>query len=178
MGGASPGIGVRCCRGEPSDATDPGTRRQATFVDAPGRIEVLREALREAPELARWAETFRLHGEAESLSALARGGKGPDDLLGWQLVRETLRWSPVPGEEVWVVHGEADGHGVLIALYPVADGYLHAASFVFEGEPDGVAIAYTPPSPRELKWSTCWGCAGESGVISYDEAGRIVIRQQ
>jgi hypothetical protein len=172
-------VGFRCCRGEGSGATPyPAVTRRATFRESAFELDAIRRALASVPEVARFASDFTLYGEVEAMRALGRGGKTIDDLLGWVLVKQGLRWEPVPGEEIWVFHGASGGHGVLVALYPIADGFAHAGTFAFEGEPNGVAIAYTPPSPRELKWSTCWGCAGENGVLLYDESGRLVIRQQ
>jgi hypothetical protein len=45
------------------------------------------------------------------------------------------------------------------------------------GDVAPVALAYNPGKRRELQWSTCWGCSGESGGVSFREDRRIVIVQ-
>jgi hypothetical protein len=42
-----------------------------------------------------------------------------------------------------------------------------------------VALAYETSHRKELHWTSCWGCPGEQGAVSYrPEEHRVVIVQQ
>jgi hypothetical protein len=81
---------------------------------------------------------------------------------------------------VWVFSGSSSavGASLIVVAHPMPDGTLvHGASFVFEGETPPLIVAYSPGTPNALKWSTCWDCTGEGGVIMMRE-GRVTIAQR
>ena len=176
-GGDEP-LAFRCCGGEaPSTAyPDVGVRRM--FRDLEVDEARAREILAGVPELARFAQTFHLYDHEDALRALARGGATEADMQ-WELAPGPFAWSPSPGEEVWVITGSAGDETLIAALYPLQGGrFGHAASFVFEDEAAPIAVLRTRTSRDELLWSACWGCAGESGAIRFDEHAQIVVVQQ
>jgi hypothetical protein len=132
------------------------------------------------PEVARFAEGFAGTSSRAAGEVLARGEKTEDDLAGWRPLTGLLRWSPTDGEHVWVFSGSSAGAGasLIVVAHPMPDGSLvHGASFLFEGETPPIIVAYSPGTPNALKWSTCWDCAGEGGVIMMRD-GRVTIAQR
>ena len=133
--------------------------------------------LRAVPELAAYAEEFELFDGDAMLATFPNADLAV--LNGWELpATGALRWSPRPGELVNVFAGRSGGHALVVVLHPMPDGtYVHGASFVREGEPDTIALAFTPPSD-ELLWSASWGRAAESGAIVIGSDSRITIVQR
>jgi hypothetical protein len=68
----------------------------------------------------------------------------------------------------------------VIALWPLGGGkYSFASSFLMLHDLSPVALAYDPTHRKELRWTSCWGCPGEQGLVSYRaEERRVVIVQQ
>jgi hypothetical protein len=99
--------------------------------------------------------------------------------MQWELAPGPFAWSPSTGEEVWVMAGSSGESALIAALYPMPDGsFRHAASFVLADETAPIAVLRTRGSRGELLWSACWGCAGESGAIRFDETARVVVVQE
>lgn len=178
--GGGRALAFRCCGGEAPSVSYPdvGVRRLWRDLEDVG-AERWREILASVPELAPYAQDFVPYGETAALRALARGGASEEDMQ-WELTRHPFAWSPSTGEEVWIVSGRGGDVSLLAALYTHPDGsFSHAASFfVREEEPPPFAVLRTRASRGELLWSTCWGCAGESGVVRFAEDATIVIAQQ
>lgn len=178
--GGGRALAFRCCGGEAPGVAYPdvGVRRMWRDLEDVSDAR-WREILGAVPELAPYASDFSAYGETAALRALARGGASESDMQ-WELTRHPFAWSPSTGEEVWIVSGAGGGVSLLAALYPHPDGsFSHAASFlVREEEPPPFAVLRTRAARGELLWSTCWGCAGESGVVRFDEDATIVIAQQ
>lgn len=176
---ASDTIGFRCCRGAPNAIEYPEEPRRATFRDEMIDAAEIRRILATIPELAPFAPSFRPFRGNDLDRALGRGNRTRTGTNGWVLVEGVLKWSPTTGEEAWVIAGEANGSSVLAVIHPIANGrFVHGASFVLEEQPWSIVVAYTPPSPRELLWSACWGCPGEGGTITHRDDEQIVILQQ
>jgi len=171
-------LGFRCCRG-PAPAleypTEAAYRRfRALEVDE----QELRRILLTVPELRRFAADFRSVTSTGVDQALGRGGY-TRETIPWSFLESVLVWSPAVGEQVWVVAGTGGGAGIIAALYPMPDGtFEHAGSFIFADEPVSVAVAWDVGSPRELLWSTCWACGGESGAVVYREDNTIAVVQR
>lgn len=165
------GAGVRCCYGgAPNEAAYPATTNHAPYRAAELDTNAIRAVLATIPELSAYAGDFDPHGVEEGDRALARGNAVRDALAGWELAEGPFFWSPTAGDELLVFSGEGGGSTIIAALYRMSDGsYLHGASFVLDGELAPVAISHTPPSRSELRWTACFGCGGESGVIRLDE---------
>lgn len=171
-------LAFRCCAGSAPELDYPEVGAHRMFDDLDVDRATLRAALAGVPELAAYADAFELYDRDNALRALARGGATEADMQ-WELAPGPFAWSPSSGEQVWVLAGSSGDSTLLAALYPMPDGsFLHAASFIFAGETAPIAVLRTRVSRRELLWSACWGCAGESGVIRFDDEARIVIAQQ
>lgn len=175
--GARP-MAFRCCAGDAPAPAYPEVGVRRVFVDLRIDEARVREVLREVPELARFASAFRLYGLEDAQRAIARGGATAEQ-LSWELTPGPLAWAPALGEEVWLLTGRSSGSTLIAAIYPLPDGtFRHAASFVLADEEAPIAILRSRASRAELLWTACHGCAGESGVIRFDDRARIVIAQQ
>jgi hypothetical protein len=175
---AAPPAAFRCCRGAlPPPYPEVAMHREIRDLDV--STAELRAAMRTVPELAPYAEAFDPYRNAEGDRALARGGVDRSALAGWELAPGPFSWSPSPGEEVWVFSGSSGEATLVAAMYPLPGGrFVHAASFVLEGEVVPIAIARTPPSRTELKWSACWSCPGESGSIVFGDDAIVRVIQR
>ncbi len=171
-------LAFRCCSGPAPELAYPEVGARSVFRDLPPETSVLRQALASVPELARFAAAFEPYDREDALRALARGNATEADMQ-WELAPGPFAWSPSTGEEVWVMAGSSGESALIAALYPMPDGsFRHAASFVLADETAPIALLRTRASRGELLWSACWGCAGESGAIRFDETARIVVVQQ
>ncbi|MCZ7680445.1 MAG: hypothetical protein M5U28_17450 [Sandaracinaceae bacterium] len=171
-------LAFRCCGGEAPAVAYPDVGLRRLFRDLTLEVARAREILAAVPALARFAPSFAPYDVEDARRALARGG-ATEASTQWELAPGPFAWSPSPGEEVWVIAGRVADGALLAALYPMPDGtFLHAASFVLEGEDAPFAVLRTRSSRSELLWTTCWGCVGEGGAIRFDEESRIVIAQQ
>jgi hypothetical protein len=175
---AEPATAFRCCEGPmPALAYPEDPARRAFREEAidPSELSALFATV---PELARFAAGFRTFSPEEIDRALARGNVVRDG-VSWQLTSGPIVWSPEHGEEAWVVAG-TDGQSSLVAvLFPLADGtFVHGTSFVLDGEPEPIALAWDYGQRRMIQWTACWGCAGEGGVIEHRDDHRIVIVQR
>jgi formylglycine-generating enzyme required for sulfatase activity len=177
---AAPGrpLAVRCCGGEAPELAYPDVGARRVFRDLELDGARWRRILATIPEVARFADAFVPFGEPAAGRALARGGATAENVT-WEVAPGPFAWSPTTGEEVWIVAGESGAASLLVALYPgLDDTFHHAASFVF-AEPDTpIAILRERGQRRELQWTTCWSCGGESGSILFDEDARILIAQR
>ncbi|MCU0675440.1 MAG: hypothetical protein MUE69_21920 [Myxococcota bacterium] len=173
----SEGLGFRCCSGEAPSAAYPDEARAPRVQSLALDREGARAMLRAVPELAAYAEDFELFDGAAMLATFPNADLAV--LNGWELPPTgALRWSPRPGELVTVFAGRSGGHALIVVLHPMPDGtYVHGASFVREGEPATIALAFTPPSD-ELLWSASWGRAAESGAIVIGSDSRLTIVQR
>jgi hypothetical protein len=55
--------------------------------------------------------------------------------------------------------------------------YRLASALLLLGETAPVALAYQADYPRDLYWSSCWGCLGEQGSVKLREDHKVVIVQ-
>lgn len=176
-GTRSPHLSFRCCGGPAPELPYPDERPLARFrvIDDAAEQRAVLAASASLPELSAFAEGLqRTSGDAAQAAV-----PDPTLLHGWELVASgVLRWAPVPGEEIWMLSARGTMASLIVALHRERDGgFSHGASFVLEGERAPIALAFTPPSPRELQWSAAWGRAGEGGLVRYEE-GRVVITQR
>ena len=173
-------VGFRCCSGPAPELSYPAHARTELHELVEADDATLAGYLRQMPEVARFAEGFVGTTATAAASVLERAEKTEEDLAGWRPFTGVMRWSPTEGEHVWVFSGSsaAVGASLIVVAHPMPDGTLvHGASFVFEGETPPLIVAYSPGTPNALKWSTCWDCTGEGGVIMMRE-GRVTIAQR
>lgn len=169
-------LGFRCCSGGEPVASYPPIAARPMFEDRNMSGEEIQAVLRRVPELASFAETYRPLSPTEVEHALARGNHLRGWLGEWQLVNRMLIWAPAPGEEAWIITGKTSTTSFVTALLPMPDGsFIDIGSFALRDESLPIALAYNPANPRELLFSTCWGCGGESGAILYREDSTFTI---
>ena len=88
-------------------------------------------------------------------------------------------WSPEPGAEILVATGRSKSMSFVVALWTLPeDRYRFASTFLMVNDLSPVALAYEPSKKNQLLWTSCWGCSGEQGSVSYRlEEHRVVIVQ-
>jgi hypothetical protein len=65
-----------------------------------------------------------------------------------------------------------------VAYHVLAEGkYRLASSFVMRDEPGPIVLAYNGMIRPRLHFSSCWGCAGETGRILYRDPDSVIILQ-
>ena len=169
----SPHIGFRCCRGAENAAAYPTEPSRPRFAASAGEPDTARDLIGSIPELQALAPEFRLV-DLEGAQRAVDAGTGR--LNGWELAPGVLHWSPVPGEEALVITGISGEDAIVAVLLPSAGGGVElGASLVLEGEADPIAVAFTPPEARRVKWGVAWGELGQSGTIHYTEDSRFSI---
>jgi len=168
-------MAFRCCHGERNEVAVPAIPRKPPFRTMPLETADVARIFAEVPELSRIKEGVRLFSEDDANNVLIRSGSKPPVLT---LTTSPVMWSPEPGVEVLVLTGRAQRSSFVVALYPLAeDTYRFASAFVVLGETRPIALAYDASRRRELRWSACWGCAGEQGEVKLRDDGRVVIVQ-
>jgi hypothetical protein len=139
-------------------------------------LEDMRSALASVPALAPLAASFVPFTEADADSAMRRGGHSREHAQPWTIMPSTFAWNPVAGKALWVLSGRAGQHAVIALLYALGDGrFEHAASTIIEEADTTIAIGSSDQYPKQLVWSTCYGCAGEGGTIRFGDDARVAI---
>lgn len=140
----------------------------------------IQQVLANVPEVAEYAPRFS--GVARENEVATLGERGVEVLAGWELAPPAMRWSPVSGDELVVIHGrlsstsESEARPILVALYVMPDGtHRHARSLIVEPTGRPLLVAFTPPERHMIKWSTDWGVLGESGVLELAEDNTVVL---
>ena len=124
--------------------------------------------------LAQHAHGFEPQSRADIDRALRRGKRSRGNISAWRFAPPVFAWQPVRGETLWVVSGRVRDKTLLAVLYPMPDdSFAHAASTLIDERDSSVAVGYNEERPRELLWSTCFGCPGEGGRIRLGEDNRI-----
>ena len=176
---ASADVGFRCCRGPSPDLAYPDEPARRVFREERIEPERARAILRSVPELARFAEGFLPVSSTGVDRALARGGATRESVQFHFVEDEALVWSPMFGEEIWLLAGTGGGSAIVAALHPMPDGsFVHGASFVLRDEDVPVVLAWDRTQPTEVLWSACWACAGEGGAINVREDRTVVVVQR
>ncbi len=168
-------MAFRCCHGDRNDATVPAIGTLPAFRRTTLEAADLAKILAEVPELTRISDKVRLFSDDDVKTIL---GRSSSDGNGISFATSPLLWSPGPGVELLVATGRAKKTGFVVALHVLPNGkYRFASSFLLLNEAAPVALAYEPSRRKELRWTTCWNCAGEQGEVSVRDEGRIVIVQ-
>jgi hypothetical protein len=175
-------LGFRCCRGAEQTSAYPAPT--ATPNEALGTkalqlsVDEMRKALASVPSLAALAPAFQPFSTSDVDAALRKGKRTRDGITAWSFLPSAIAWTPASSERLVIIAGQSGEQALIAVLYPLGDGtFAHAASAVLR-EPDAtVAIgsSTTSPSPRELLWTSCYGCPNEGGTIRYGDDRRVVI---
>lgn len=169
-------LGFRCCSGDSPDHTYPAIATRAMFEDRDVRPDAVQAIMSSLPELARYAPAYHRFTVTEVEHTLARGNHLRGWLGEWVLANHMLVWAPAPGEEVWVFTGTSGSSSFVAAVLPMPDGtFIDIGSYFLRDETLPIAVAYNPANPRELLFSSCWGCGGESGAFLYREDSTFAV---
>lgn len=172
-------MAFRCCHGARNDVEVAPIASRPAFRKTDLSAEDLARIFADIPELSHVRENIRLYGDPEVKSIVSRGaprGRAEGWAAGIHFATSPILWSPETGIELLVATGRAKKTGFVVALWTLPDGkYRFASSFLFLDDAAPVALAYEPSRRKELRWSACWGCAGEQGAVSLRDDGRVVI---
>ena len=99
---------------------------------------------------------------------------------GFTFMTTPILWSPEAGAELLVAAGRGKAASFVVALWTLpGDRYRFASALLMLNDLSPVALAFESTRRRELRWTSCWGCPGEQGTVSYrPEDHRVVIVQQ
>jgi hypothetical protein len=175
-------LAFRCCRGPVQSAAYPSpVATPASELGAKAAalsMQDLQKALSAVPELTALAPRFEPFTSSDADAALRRGKRSRDGITAWTFLPSVTAWTPAANEELVVLAGRSQKQTLIAVLYALGDGtYAHAASAILR-EPDAtVALAQrvVDPTPRELLWTSCYGCPNEGGAIRYGDDRRVVI---
>jgi hypothetical protein len=170
-------IGFRCCYGAPNAARVVLPRLGKAF----SRVEL------SLPELARWlaaepataAIARDLAWFDETAAAAAVSKRGGRERAGVHFTSAPVAWNPAPGVDLWVIAARSGATRSFVVVFDaLGDGSRPVtSSFIMESERGPVVLAYNPAFRARLHFTTCWGCAGETGRILYDDPDRTLIVQ-
>jgi hypothetical protein len=168
----------RCCRGEATPLPPyPSEPEKPAFEEA--GLADLREVLTSMPETRELAGQFHPFSRDDVTRSLQAAGHSRGGVAPWQVAEKPLRWHPVRGEELVVITGDTPRGALLVAYYPLAGGKnLFAGSYETKGEHTALILAYKIDVPRELLFSSCWGCGGEGGALELGEDSRVQLVQR
>lgn len=170
-------IGFRCCHGAPNAAVVPEPKQGPIFAKTKLTAEELERALAADPSSKALARDIKFFREPEGANTVI--SRGPGDKKGFEFTVAPLSWSPVPGAEILLVaarSGEATSFVAAFHVLPDSQ-YRLASTFVLQGEPGPVALAYSPDIKPRVHFSTCWGCPGETGKALFRKPETVVIVQ-
>lgn len=158
---------------EDVDASAPRPAFRKAHID-PGQLAKI---FAQVPELGRIGSEIRYFTEGD-VRAMKEKSSTPHE--GITFVTTPIFWSPRSGVELLVATGRGKNMSFVVALWPLGgDRYRFASSFLMLADLSPVALAYDPTRRKELRWTSCWGCPGEQGFVSYRaEERKVVIVQQ
>ena len=176
-GSQSSSIGFRCCHGAPNAAVAGEPKQGPIFTKTKLTAEQLERALAEFPSTKALAKDVKFFREPDGAATVV--ARGPGDKKGFDFTVAPLLWSPTAGAEVLlVVARSGENTSFVVAFHVLPEGkYRLASSFVLQGEPGPVALAYTPDIKPRVHFSTCWGCPGETGKALFRKPETVVIVQ-
>ncbi len=129
------------------------------------------------PETKRIGENVRYFTEGD-IRAIQNRSSVPHDNVTFST--QPIVWSPEGDIEIVVATGRGKSSSFIVALLPKPEGgFTLASSFIMQNDLSPVSLVWDSKSRRDLKWTSCWGCNGEDGLVSWrvDEK-RVVIVQR
>lgn len=169
-------MAFRCCHEERNSATMPSIVTAPAFRRTKMDEAELARIFATIPELARIGDGIRLFSDPDVRNSIL--GRSSASAEGISFATSPLLWSPEPGIELLVATGRSKKMSFIVALYVLPhDRYRFASSFLLLNDVAPVALAYEGSRRKELRWTTCWSCAGEQGGVSIRDDGRVVIVQ-
>jgi hypothetical protein len=175
--GAPAEAGFRCCKGAANGARVAPIEPRQGFKKAGLEPAQLAKIFAQVPELGRIGSDLRYFTEGDVRAIAARSGAAHE---GITFMTSPILWSPESGAELLVAAGRGKSMSFVVALWTLpGERYRFASSFLMLNDLSPVVLAFDSAHRRELKWTSCWGCPGEQGSVSYRlEDHRVVIVQQ
>lgn len=175
--GSSAETAFRCCKGAPNPAKIPVVEPRQAFKKAALEPAQLGKIFAQIPELVRLGHDLRFFTEGDVKAMTSRTGAAHD---GITFVTSPILWSPEAGAELLVAAGRGKTMSFVVALWTLpGDRYRFGSAFLMLNDLSPVALAFESTHRKELRWTSCWGCPGEQGTVSYrPEDHRVVIVQQ
>ncbi|MFO0611275.1 MAG: SUMF1/EgtB/PvdO family nonheme iron enzyme [Polyangiaceae bacterium] len=179
-------LGFRCCGGPQNLATIAAPPWKQTFTKVELSTDKLRELFSTVPQLRKLGDSLKYFDEEGAKRVIQRSDAG-DVPKGITLTTMPLAWSPVPGEDLLVVTGQAGDDSFIVAFYQLPeDRYRVGSTMIFHKEKGPIVLGFNGYDGRRQKdkarasldWATCWKCLGESGLVTYKEDGRVTITQE
>ncbi len=166
----------RCCRGPTPALSYPEEPARPAVAPLALDRDALRTLLASLPQTKDLGERFVPSSEADVDASLRAARSSRSRMAPWIATGSLLAWSPVHGEEVWVLSGDTPEGALLIAIYPGREGPpIVIGSLLARNEHAAFVVAHKPDMPRELLFSTCWGCGGEGGALTLRDDGSIAL---
>jgi len=131
-----------------------------------------RALLAAIPELAALAGAFAPFGPAATDDALTRGGRSRASASAWSFGDGPVEWRPSASQRFWIVVGASGPRALIAVLSADALAPRHLASTVIAEAGVPIALGVNPAQPREVLWTTCYGCPGQGGAIQLGGSGR------
>jgi formylglycine-generating enzyme required for sulfatase activity len=170
----SEALTFRCCKGPESTERYPDEPGIAPVDTHTVDEDALRELLASMPGTAPLANSFRAFSEADIERALAATRTVHVSLAPWQPLIGLVHWAPVPREHVVVVAGDATEGAAVVAYYPDVGGAPQLiATYETRGEHAPIILAVRSQAPKELVFTSCWGCEGEGGSLTLNADGLV-----
>lgn len=171
------GVAFRCCHGAPNAAVAGEPKQGPIFTKAKLTAEELERALAADPASKALAKDIKFFREPEGANTVV--SRGPGEKKGFDFTVAPLLWNPTPGAEILLVAARSGENTSFVAAFHVLpEGkYRLASTFVLQGEPGPVALAYSPDIKPRVHFSTCWGCPGETGKALFRKPETVVIVQ-
>jgi hypothetical protein len=132
--------------------------------------EEWRALLAGIPALSSFATGFTPLHAAATREALQRG-RNRAGMAAWSFVDGPFSWQPTAERSYWIVSG-AQGNRLLIAVLEPGPTPKYLASAILIEPAAALAIGFSASEPRQLLFTTCFGCAGQGGSIQLDQAGK------
>lgn len=174
---AAASLAFRCCYGAPNAARVQIPALGPTFDELQLPLPRLAELLRADPLSARLAQELDYFPHPSSAATVLAKGSG--DRQGFSFTSLPLLWNPVRGASFLVVSARSGEQTSFVVVFHVLgeDRYRLASSFIMEGEPGPIALAYNGYIRPRLHFSSCWGCPGETGKVLYRDPDSALILQ-
>lgn len=174
---AASATAFRCCKGPPSAARIAPIEPRPAFKKTNIEPAQLAKIFAQVPELLRIGTDLRYFTEGDVRAMTSRGSASHE---GITFLTSPVLWSPEQGAELLVATGRGKTMSFVVALWTLpGDRYRFGSSFLMLNDLSPVALAFESSRRKELRWTSCWGCNGEQGSVSYrPEDHRVVIVQQ
>ena len=179
-------LGFRCCGGPENAAKIPPPVLKQTFTKVDMPASKVADLFSTVPQLRKLGGDLKFFDESGAKQIMEHSDVG-EVPKGITLTTSPLEWSPVPGENLLVITGQAGDDSFIVAFYELPDDrYRIGSTMILHKERGPVVLGFNGYDGKRSKdkpnatldWATCWKCPGESGTVTYREDGRVTILQE